>query len=401
MTEEMLHAKSKIRGEYDKSFVNDTVPVAQGSEISERFHQIKAIEEGGLPIEIVSIVPSVSYQPHFAYSANLGRVNTGTDEDIENINDEYFEKYDDSTVFYFGVKTLVDFKIYYNTAFDQMYRCHLEHKRQNRWCEEGLSLLSGLLGEVDASGADVSTVDDIGRLSSVEATFMPDEDLTSGKIEVCGEKAGINNCEKVDFIPSTRNADSYVRFVVGDDNQRFDSNADFDIDWIWSYISDVRTKEDDDTVVLTVETPIGKAVFPYELTHNTDTKLWRLVEEAGGSLTDLRGMDICIRKRWRLAEVFSKKDIRKSGYPSHCYPDYGKDCSEQPIQTPNDKDNPTVIDDPTDVRPVGVDARHIWTLGVPPYDRFHSRDANEISGTDSDKSEEPDGLIESLKSIVS
>lgn len=172
----------------------------------------------------------------------------------------------------------------------------------------------------------------------------------------------------------------------------YSSDEDFDVDWIWSHISDVRT-DNDDSVILTVETPVGKAVFPYDLTHDTDAMFWELVEEAGGSLTDLRGMDVCIRERWWLSKEFRRKDIRNAGYSIHEYPSYDKECSQQPIQKPNDENKPTMIDDPTDVRPVGIDTQYVWTLVVPPHGRLYSQDTNGESGGDSES------LIASLRSI--
>jgi len=72
MSDEMLHRESEVQQEYAESFLEDTVPVTRGSEISEQFHQIKAIDEGGLPIEVVSINPSVSYYPCFAHLTDRG-----------------------------------------------------------------------------------------------------------------------------------------------------------------------------------------------------------------------------------------------------------------------------------------------------------------------------------------
>jgi len=237
-----------------------------------------------------------------------------------------------------------------------VYCGYLKDKRQIRHSKSsshgfgaGISLLSGLLTEVDSS-TDLSTVDEVGQLSSIEASFIPNEDLTSGRIEVGDEKSEIHNCEKVDFVPSTSNADSFVRFVVGNNYGSFSSDEEFDVDWIWSHVSDVRT-DNDDSVILTVETPVGKAVFPYDLTHDTDAMFWELVEESGGSLTDLRGMDVFIRERWWLSKEFRRKDLRHAGYISHEYPGYDKESSQQPIQKPNDEHKPTMIDDPTDVRP--------------------------------------------------
>lgn len=153
-------------------------------------------------------------------------------------------------------------------------------------------------------------------------------------------------------------------------------NSNFEITpgrWIWTHISDVR--ETEDKIFLIVPTPLGESVFPYSLSHNTDSRFWRLVQAAGGSLVDLRGMDLCIRMRSGYHDLYVRKDLRYCSRKDHPhYEKFNLRRSKQPINSFNMDDNALLIDGPSDPEPVGVDREYIWNLGIVPYDRFSEKD---------------------------
>lgn len=376
MSDEQLQIEKEAQ-KYSQLFLKDSSSLTESSEINEEFYRIKAIEEGGLPIELVGVVPEVSYRSEFAFNSSRGRIKTASKKDEANEVTRDFLNLDiERPVFYYSTSFVVDFEIYYNTAFGQTYKASFNQSRSrlsDRYYTNTEEILESIIEEVDSSNR-LNTIDDISSLNTISATLHPDETLTEGKIELNGSRSSFSDCEKVNTNKTgSQNSDAITRFVIGNNNETFgDSHHDTPSDWIWSYISDVR--EDGETVVLSVQTPIGKAVFPYNFNHDTETPFWTLVDEAGGQLTSLRGMDVCIRTRGGYQKVYKDFDIRNAGYNNHEHPEYDRKNTNQPVNTPNKDGKPLVIDDPTDVNPVGVDAKSAWTLGVPPSNRFEQRE---------------------------
>lgn len=371
---------------YSQSYLKNSSPLTESSDINEEFYRIKAIEEGGLPIEIVGVVPKVSYKPTFAFNSSRGRIKTASEDKEDTITKHFLNLDVERPVFYYSTSFIIDFEIFYSTAFGQTYMASFNQSRSSlspryRYTNTK-EILESIIEEVDSSKR-LNTINDISSLKTISATLRPDETLTDGKIELNGVRSSFSSCIKVDANRTgSQSADAITRFAVEDNYEKFgESCEDTPSDWIWSYISDVR--EDGNTIVLTVETPIGKAVFPYNFNHDTETPFWTLVDEAGGQLTSLRGMDVCIRTRGGYETVYKDFDIRDTGFSSHEYPEYDSKNTNQPIDTPNKDGKPLVIDDPTDVNPVGVDAKSAWTLGVPPENRFET---NGISGEEYEKS---------------
>ena len=394
MAEEQLQNNTKVR-EYARDFINETAPIVDSSEINEDFYRIKAIEEGGLPVEIVGVVPNISYAPQFATNDDRNYVRSARGKEHESVSEEIFEGYNDTVVFYFGTKVMFDFDIYYKTAFDQVYKGTFAQRRSLTWRKKSKfhdsteEVLRQIVTEVNCS-PDIESVDDLSSLTTIDARLHPNENLTDGQIEIGDAKSSFKSCQKVERTGRSSNADALIRFVLQDGEQRYSASSEFG--WVWSYISDVRGDSESGQVVITVETPIGKAVIPYNLNHYTESPFWKLVEESGGSLTSLRGKDICIRLRGRFSKIFKNKDIRNCGFNSHEYPEFSQRMSSQPITVPSRNDRPLLIDDPTEVSPVGVDTEYIWTIGVPPNNRF----CNEVHES---KSTMEDGLLSKFASI--
>lgn len=402
MSDEQIQTEKKAQ-KCSQSYLDDSSPLTESSDINEEFYRIKAIEEGGLPIEIVGVVPEVSYKPTLAFNSPRGRIKTSSKRnEVDEVTEEFLNLDTERPVFYYSTSFFIDFDIYYSTAFGQAYKASFNQSRSRLNSKYGYTntkgILNGIIQEVDSSKR-LNTISDISSLNTISATLHPDETLTDGKIELNGSKSSFSNCEKVDTNRTgSNNSDAITRFVVKDNYETFGNSCnDTPSDWIWSYISDVR--EDGETIVLTVETPIGKAVFPYNFNHDTETPFWTLVDEAGSQLTSLRGMDVCIRTRGGYEEVYKNFDIREAGFNHHEYPEYDKKNTNQPINTPNKDGKPLVIDDPTDVNPVGVDAKSAWTLGVPPNNRLETDEISEKVSSDKD-SPRNNGILYRITNLI-
>lgn len=373
MKDRRIQDKKEVQ-KCSRSYLNDSSPLTESSRINEEFYRIKAIEQGGLPIEILDVVPEVSYRPTFALKPPDGfvKISSSSKEENNEVTREFLNLDTRHPVIYYCTSFFVDFDIYYNTAFGQTYKACFNQSRSNPSYrnKNAERILKSIMQEVDSSN-QLDTISDIGSSNTIDAILRPDESLKDGKIELDGRKSSFSKCKKADYSRATsNNSDAVTYFALGDNYETFGSSRGImPSDWIWSYISDVR--ENGDIIVLTVDTPIGKAVFPYNLNHDTEAPFWTLVDEAGGQLTSLRGMDVCIRTRSGYQEVYKKYTIGKNGFKCNEYPEYNEKTTNQPINTPNKDGNPSVIDcDVTDVNPVGVDEKSAWTLGIPPHNRF-------------------------------
>jgi hypothetical protein len=376
-------------------FIQQTSTVTKESDINEDFYKIRAIQDDGLTVEIVGVTSNLSYQPNLAINTERGRVNTFSGEETDNIDSEYFTQYDNMTVFHFSTEILIDVTIYYKTVYDQIYKITFkqtrEHYRENRYRSSVLPLLNQLLKRISLSDR-VDSVSDVSSLNSIDASIHPDETLTDGEIKIGDEKAPLRECEEVEVSKSgCDNVDKHIRFITGKNYEKHIRNDDELLnDWIWGYISDVRGNSDDDTVVLTVQTPLGTTVFPCTLLCDTDTPFWRLVDEMGRNLTSLRGEDVCIRRRGRYNKVYDMRDIRNARFSGHDYPRFDRVTTKQPVPSPNRLDNPLLIDEPNDVEPVVVSSDYAWVLGIPPTDRFSDEDLreNRFGGTETEQNQE-------------
>lgn len=396
--------------DYGVEYINKTDTVTRSSEINEEFHMIRAIEEDGLPVEITGVTVDTSYQADVAFNSDRGRIRTAHSEEFDSITEDYFSKFDDATVFYFSTEILADISLYYTTPFDQVYRTTFTQERRrskftpSRYDISIRKFLKCLLDTVACSDR-ADTVSDICDLNPVKATIYPDEDLTEGVIKIDDQEVTLNQCEKVDFSRNgSEKVENHIRLITKSEyNKRSEANRRYLSDWLHGYISDVRGDASDNTVVLTVETPLGTAVFPYSLQHDTESTFWHLVNESGGDLADLRGMEVCVRRRGSYNLVYSKYDIRDTGFSHHEYPEFNSKTMNQPIPTPNDRGHQLVIDGPSNVDPVGVSSDYAWVLGIPcSNEETDHTEHNSEDKKKTDKKENPDknGLIGKINSLL-
>ena len=363
MPEEALQIEGELSS-HSKEVLRGSEVVSPSAEITEEFYRIRAIQEGGLPVEIVGLVPSVTYQRKMV-SINRGLMELSRFwEESEEVGSDMFDV-DSSTVNFFGVGVNVTFKIFFQTPYCQVYRGSVPD-----------TVATAVLEGVDSSRG-MEKIGDICRRRSVEAMYHPDDTMESGELTVGGEGAEVQ-CDTIDFVQSASEKEDRIA--------RFFANCSRDVTvssmWNQSYVSDVRHR--DGTVFFVVETALGQAVFPYVLSHDEDSVFWEFVENhGGGSLSALRGKNVCIRLRGPAVEEFNKKSMWKTNERSAQYDLRGV---EQAVATPNRYDETALIDGPSDVIPVGVDADYVWTLGYP----------EESASTDDENSTDCNGFFSAL-----
>lgn len=361
MTDDELQTDRAVQ-DYSQKYLDGTETLDKSSPTAENFYRIKAIENGGLPIEIININADRKYCPIFVYNNGLEE-NLIMGEEYDEMTEDMFADLSNADILYYTVNNIIDYNIYYETVFGKTYKGVIKQNRMNvlyddyiRYGQSQRKFLDSLKYAADSS-RNITSVDQISSVHSVSAQLKPDENLRDGEIVLDDVSITFDTCEEIETIQDKTDVDSFIRSLFNEKRQYYDA-TDFDGGWVWSSISDVRENKSENQVILTVETPFGMAIFPYELTHDTDSSFWKLVEYSDGLLTSLRGKDVCIRPRSEFPYIFQSNNLQNA--PHSEAPSFDINMPNQPLEF-----DPTVIEDPTEVVSVGVDTEYVWTLGFP------------------------------------
>lgn len=400
MTEQNSHqvGLSSDISENARKYIEDANSVGVGSEARDYAYFIRATEDGGLPVDIVGLSLEEFYIPYVDSNAMEPMISEVSEFSVESMVSDY----GDSSAFAVHYSPVLS--VYYRIPSGSVLHFNVgSHEEFSSPSRQGKEFLRKIMTEVQQSPHH-SSINDISEGNAIDATIHPDECLTDGRIKINDVEVEVNSTysevvpsdsissRKLDFITSYSSTVSemvYTGYFLNSANLR----------WFWGYVSDMYESEDGEEVYIEVSTPLGSAIFPFKLSYDVDDNpIWSIIEEAGGDLQDVRGMDVCVRLRSET--VFYRTEIISSDY-SFMPTEFVE--LEQPFSS-DATTNWLFNSVSNEVEEVATDSDFIWDLGIPVEDRFSSMnhttetDREEIDSTSTQESSD-EGFVRSLLSL--
>lgn len=399
------------------SHLNNTSIAGYQSWAWDKAYSIRAVEQDGLPVGIVSVsveekyVPvSVVNQPEDTYKLTAHSTSSKSRSDslladlmfssdnpsqygLSNTEMPVKLLEEDIPVEFFGVLYIPEMSIVYRTPSGKLYKETITKLASHR---DSLELLQREHLETDFWKAlreavllsdSHDTIDNVSVDNPLDAVLKPNSDLSEGEILINDVALPVDT-KVVDVAVRNTDFSRVLDFISGQEYVSFD---DFSVSelfsditgWVWGHISEIREDERNQTVYIVVDTPIDTAVFPFTLNHDTDNNnFWKLLDHTDGDLQSLRGEDVCVRLRGQTTTYAGNllmnqdnDDIRTSLTGKY----------NQPIKKIENNGIQLFSYDDCPVNPIAVDTDYVWTLGLPPVDSFnHEHNSkNEQHDTDS------------------
>lgn len=396
MKSEQISTDISGAGQFNNT-VEDTEAISSDSQVTKKFYEIKAIESGGLDVEIVGINLKLEYQERAVVKDNniprsLRQVQNTKINNLENADFSYFyDDYDQKNHQFHHQCVLFEpvVDVYFRTHYDDIYVEEITISKTGTSIsnQDKRDFLNEIKKEIYRK-QNLETINDVRPTESINAKLKPDSDLKDGKLEINKTELNIN-ATKVKNVTFSNDDTSIFNYIC-DKNVAFKDKYDSYYDhflrhWYWGHISDLRYDDEENNILIVVKTPIHKTVFKFNLNHNTDSGVWKFINQNGGCIEDLRGMDVCVRERAGCLKIFEKKDLRISSSED----DIGKVESNQPIETLNKWNRTEIVDSKSPVEPIGVDINRVWDIGIPPHDKFTEEHIN----TEKNDQKENNGII--------
>jgi hypothetical protein len=131
MSNEQISTEMENAGRLN-SILEDTESISKDSEITEKFYEIRAIERGGLDVDIVGISSNLKYQeratiyernnfPTSIYSVEDSKINNLRSADFSFIRKEYDNDEPYCNFHHQCVAFEPSIDVYFRTPFDQIY----------------------------------------------------------------------------------------------------------------------------------------------------------------------------------------------------------------------------------------------------------------------------------------
>lgn len=377
-----------------QGYIEQTEPVSQDTWARERAFFVQAVEEDGLPVNIVSVSSTTKYRAVVMSNTEhrLPAINV-TDEKFDVHNHENpigglfltHEKTDDDTnlfVDYYAYQPSPSIDIVYKIPSGKLYRHTLtDYRKPSKisWEYRWTDVLEQLQNRVLLSESH-DTIDDISEQNPLSAELNPKSDLSDGKLVIGSESIKLD-AESVKTVPRNTSTEQLITFLLQDTcdlshlSNRYEGKG---IDnWMWAHVSDVRENKEDEEVYLTVKTPYKSAVFPFKLGYKTDqNNLWEIIEYAGGDLQNIRGKNFCVRLRGP-AGIEAYNSVKQNRVRTTMIRDH-----TQPIETVGDDTISLFSYDDCTVEPIGIDTDYVWTLGIPNSDKFLEKHIDKTEKSD-------------------
>lgn len=387
-----------------EQYLEDTETVGKESDARDKSFFVRAVEQGGLPVNIVSVSVEDKYRPIMSASLPNGKheiecdtISDITRQDVEAYNDEskyvqpertlngYFDRERKVAISYFSYDYVPTVLISYETPSGSAYQHSIDHSvgSARRQPYKDLVPIQALLEQVHAS-SEHETIDDVSPQSPIDALLNPDTDLTDGQLVVNDSATIALSADSIESPAQDTDCAERLEFLAGKEpayaSQKLNRG-----NWYWGHVSGLYEKSDKDVVLLRIETPLDSAVVPFNINHDLENnKLWKVIDAAGGDLQDARGMDICVRRRAPLAKVLNSVEQSDS---AECVGGLN-----QPIPS-IEWDGIRLIDyHESPVEPVAVDANYLWEIGIPPENRFSVE-----HGT---PEQDPDGILSETRDWI-
>lgn len=411
MNDKQVSTEIKNAGRLN-TILENTEPISKDSKATKKFYEIRAIESGGLDVEIVGVNSRLEYKeratiherskfPISIYMVEDSKITNLENADFSFIQESYNDEDYDCEFHHQCVLFEPVIDVYFRTPFNEIYVENINISKTGTIVDtqETENFLNEINKEIRRK-ENLDSINDLRPMRTIDAKLRPDSDLTDGKLEINDIQISINakQVDNVKLSNDNTNVFNYIRnknVAFEDQYNMYNSSLR---DWYWGHISDLRYENDDNNILLVVKTPIHKTVFKFNLNHDTDTGVWKFVNHNGGSIEDLRGMDVCVRERAGCLKMFKKDDLRTSSSKNNI----GSVVSNQPIESLNRWNRTQIVDSKSPVEPVGVDVNRVWDVGIPPHDKFteehiNSKNQNEKECTDDNHNKNNSSLIDRLR----
>lgn len=401
--------------ENSSALLDGTDTVGYNSDARENVHYIKAVNQGGLPVDIVSFSVREEFVavttakviggragtvPRVIYNSPASAIEHVKFEPEPKIENKFQSEIQDICMF--AIDCVPKFELTYQSPSGNLYRHDIRQKRISqddvKRPYESTDFLMRLYREVSMSG-EHDTIRDISERNPISANLHPDNDLSDGSLSIGDEslevsakqvRTGTTNTETMDYLeffslsPAVRleQRNSKVQRYGNYKNREYGN-------WYWGHVSDIREDSAGETVFVTVKTPLNSTVVPFTVNHQmSENTLWSLIDEAG-DLQDIRGMDVCVRRRAPLVHELYKlysSDRFEGGF------NY-KEVEQPNINVSNR--SPLLTYENCSVEPVGIGADYVWDIGIPSESKFESR--HDLSKSEDSQT----GLAEMYSSLKS
>lgn len=344
-----------------QEFIQNTTQLSEDSTLNERFYKIKAInEEGGMNVEIVNINISLKYiskakvhknDIHGWDTRTISREPVDTVSELDLIEDMPEVTEDVSYVCTVPVPNVtIHFKTPYGKIYEQT--CNQIKPEQSN-LKEFLQHINQFLME-----NDMTKVDEITPTNTINTEVKIDKDVSTGELLFSGSRLGLD-AEKVEEIEA-KSSENILNAYLSDD--KYPGN------WKQGYITDVRELSDENIVGLVIQTPLDKTVVPFKLNYNEDNSLWTLIEQNGGTLQDLKDVEVCVRERYEYLEDFpTKLALLKQDIPE----------ISSLVKSLSDYRKAQTIKESETIETIGIDVNYVWDVGIPKEEEEEPEEENE------------------------
>lgn len=353
-------SKSEISGVSETAngvdeFIQSTEQVSRDSQMNEEFYKIRAVNEDGyMNVEITTINVTVEYtlqakitNPRVRTQSTFETV-TLSDEPKENIEDiELDTSLPENThnLGYACVVPIPKITIYFKTPYQKLYK-QVCRRNLNPQIDKLSTFFKNLRTELSESG--IATVDDISPLNTLSTVVKVEENIEDGNLVVSEGELNLDATQVEQTISEKSNT-----AVIDTYKESTEENKG----WTKGYISDIRGDVEDGIIGLVVQTPLHKTVFPFGLNYDEDGQIWKLINRNGGTLQDLRGLDILVRERYsRLQDFPSDFELSEQNMPEDI-------TNITKIFAGYKKANSSIESE--DVISLGTDVNYVWEMGIP------------------------------------
>lgn len=351
-----------------KELLEGSRSVGTDSKAREDLYVAKAIEDRGLEVDIVGITESPKYQ------AVLSDNGSSTTQRYDSFDEAINTRSEGSR--HFGINYSPTFHVYYKTPLEEIYKIGIPIKLQGygkaELSPENRTFIESIWKSAIASEHHDS-LSDISKNNPIRAQINPGDGFDNGKLIHGDTTVGFSDGKEVEVPRTDGDIDSQVNYCLIDSLERIESDLKSDsTDWYKTYVSDVHESEDGGTVYLEVPRPYrGSSLFPLHVSYDSSDPLWDVLDQAGGDIMDIRGMDVYIRNRGAVGSAYYE-------FSSNYGYEY---VSIENIECQSGRHIVHISDDESPVETITSDVDFMWELGIENNYRKDNPEENPEAGS--------------------
>jgi hypothetical protein len=335
--------------------IADMEPVNTDSSAREELYIAKALEEDYIEVTLVGLEFEDAYVS--VYLRPIGSVGSRGSISIKEFNSsedaiEYGR--DKINNRFFAVRYNPNIYLYYKTPFGEIYKTEINSKikRRRLYIKENVKeFLKKVFNELTTSQHH-NQISDLSVRNPINLDLNPSKDLKTGTLRLGKKTVEISNTSSVSVPKTDKNISNRIKFFVNDFNDVHTDLGDDNINWKKTYVSNVLENKKGDKICIKVPSNGREVIFPFNVSYDTESPIWSLIEKSGGDIINVRGSNVYIRPRYQIAKTYADAYSNCRYYePIEGYHAYTDDIKLF------QKENCTVD-------PIAVDTNYEFVLGI-------------------------------------